>query len=127
MPLLLGFSELLEEIWEGKNDLARRPKSPWDRGDPASPPSKKSCLDKMRNALARTAAQIRTDHWRSAVYLKRIRKMVDDKCWFCQGLATSYFIARIKDFGWLGRRRGKERIPEVSGCCQPIPGGSGGL
>jgi hypothetical protein len=45
------------------------------------PPPKKSCLDNMRNALARTAAQIRTGHWRSAVNLKRIRKMAEDKCW----------------------------------------------
>jgi hypothetical protein len=51
------------------------------------PPPKKSCLDRMRNALARTVAQIRTGHWRSAVYLKRIRKMTDDKCWFCQSSA----------------------------------------
>jgi len=51
------------------------------------PPPKKSCLDKMWNALARTAAQIRTGHWRSAVYLKRIRKRADDNCWFCQGPA----------------------------------------
>jgi ribonuclease HI len=28
------------------------------------PPPKKSCLDSMRNAPARTAAQIRTGHWR---------------------------------------------------------------
>jgi ribonuclease HI len=47
------------------------------------PPPKKSCLDRMRNSLARTEAQIRTGHWRSAVYLKRIRKLADDKCWFC--------------------------------------------
>jgi hypothetical protein len=39
------------------------------------------------NALVRTAAQIRTGHWRSAAYLKRIRKMTDDKCWFCRGPA----------------------------------------
>jgi len=51
------------------------------------PPPKKSCLDGMRNALARTAAQISTGHWRSAVYLKRIGKRADDKCWFCQGPA----------------------------------------
>jgi hypothetical protein len=44
------------------------------------PPPKKSCLDSMRNAVARTVAQIRTGHWRSAVYLKRIRKMAEDKC-----------------------------------------------
>jgi hypothetical protein len=48
------------------------------------PPPKKSCLDKMRNELARTAAQIRTGRWRSAAYLKRIRKT---ECWFCQGSA----------------------------------------
>jgi ribonuclease HI len=29
-------------------------------------PGQKSCLDSMRNAIARTAAQIRTSHWRSA-------------------------------------------------------------
>jgi hypothetical protein len=49
------------------------------------PAPKKSCLDKARNALARTAAQIRTGHWRSAVYLKRTRKRQDDECWFCTG------------------------------------------
>jgi hypothetical protein len=38
----------------------------------------------MKNALARIVAQIRTGHWRSAVYLKRIRKRADDGCWFCQ-------------------------------------------
>ena len=48
------------------------------------PPPKKSMLDKARNAIARTAAQIRTGHWRSAVYLKMIRKRTDDKCWFFQ-------------------------------------------
>jgi hypothetical protein len=51
------------------------------------PPPKKSCLDHMRNSMARTAAQIRTGHWRSAVYLKSIHKRADDKCWFCQGPA----------------------------------------
>jgi len=48
------------------------------------PPPKKSFLDKARNALARTAAQICTGHWRSAVYLKRIRKRQNDKYWFCR-------------------------------------------
>jgi hypothetical protein len=50
-------------------------------------PPKKSCLDRARNNLARTAAQIRTGHWRSAVYLKRIRKRRDDKCWYYPGPA----------------------------------------
>ena len=47
------------------------------------PPPKKSCMDRTRNAIARTAAQIRTGHRRSAVYLKRIKKRGDDRCWFC--------------------------------------------
>ena len=47
------------------------------------PPPKKSCMDRTRNAIARTAAQIRTGHWRSAVYFKRIKKRGDDRCWFC--------------------------------------------
>jgi hypothetical protein len=31
-------------------------------------------MDGTRNSIARTAAQIRTNLWRSATYLKRIRK-----------------------------------------------------
>jgi hypothetical protein len=41
-------------------------------------------MDQARNAIARTAAQIRTGHWRFAVYLRRIEKRRDDKCWFCK-------------------------------------------
>jgi len=37
-------------------------------------------MDRAKNAIARVAAQIRTDHWRSAVFLKRIKKCQDDKC-----------------------------------------------
>jgi ribonuclease HI len=48
------------------------------------PPPKKSMLDRARNSIARVAAQIRTGHWRSAVYLKRIRKMESDRCWLCK-------------------------------------------
>jgi hypothetical protein len=43
------------------------------------PPPKKSCLDGAKNSLARCATQIPTSHWRSAVYLKRIRRQ-DDQC-----------------------------------------------
>jgi hypothetical protein len=46
-------------------------------------PPKKSCLDGARNSLARTVAQIRSGHWRSAVYLKRIKRRTTDHCWFC--------------------------------------------
>jgi hypothetical protein len=31
------------------------------------------------------AAQIKTGHWRSAVYLRRIKKRRDDICCFCEG------------------------------------------
>jgi hypothetical protein len=37
------------------------------------------------HSIARVAAQIRTGHWRSAVYLKRIRKRDTDWCWLCEG------------------------------------------
>jgi hypothetical protein len=47
------------------------------------PPAKKSCLDRVKNGIARVAALIRTGHWRPAVYLKRIRKREHDGCWFC--------------------------------------------
>jgi hypothetical protein len=50
------------------------------------PPSKKSMLDRARNSIARVAAQIRTGHWRSAIYLRRICKMESDRCWLCEGV-----------------------------------------
>ena len=73
------------------SDRFREAKESW-RANPTNhgteeippPPPKKSCLDHMRNSLACAAAQIRTGHWRSAVYLKRIRKMTNDECWFCR-------------------------------------------
>jgi ribonuclease HI len=48
------------------------------------PPAKKSCIDRARNCFARTAAQIRTGHWRCTVYFRRINKRRDDRCWFCE-------------------------------------------
>jgi hypothetical protein len=61
-------------------------KVPGHHGTEEIPPPqpKQSCLDNKRNSLARTVAQVRTGHWRSAVYLKRICKMAEDKRWFCQ-------------------------------------------
>jgi hypothetical protein len=47
-------------------------------------PPEKPCMDRAKNGIARTAAQLRTGHWRS-VYLKTIKKHRDDKCWFCSG------------------------------------------
>jgi hypothetical protein len=45
------------------------------------PPPKKSGLDKARNTIARMAAQTHTNYWRSAIFLKRIRKQTSDSCW----------------------------------------------
>jgi hypothetical protein len=48
------------------------------------PPPKKSCLDGAKKGLASVVAQIRTGHWRSATYFKRIRKRENDHCWLCR-------------------------------------------
>jgi ribonuclease HI len=57
--------------------------------DEIPPPApKKPCMDRALNSIARAAAQIRTAHWRSAIYLKRIRKRTDSGCWFCKGGAA---------------------------------------
>ena len=84
------------------------------------PPPNKSCLDHMRNALARTAAQIRTGHWRSALYLQRIRKRTD-RCWFRGGtnkMTRSHVLlycpnpklraARVE--AWEGKNPGGVRV-----------------
>jgi hypothetical protein len=41
--------------------------------------STKEKLDRTRNATVRVATQTRTDHWRSAIFLKRIRKRATDQ------------------------------------------------
>jgi hypothetical protein len=71
--VLRGQNHLEQRPWTHRNNIHR----------PPAPPPKKSCLDKTRNCLARTVAQIRCGHWRSAVYLKRIRRRSTDHCWFC--------------------------------------------
>jgi hypothetical protein len=48
------------------------------------PPPKKSDLDKGPNSETRAVAQLRTNHWLSGVYLKRIKKRPHDGCWFCK-------------------------------------------
>jgi hypothetical protein len=53
------------------------------------PPPKKSTLDKAGNSIERVAAQIRTGYWRSAVYLKRIRKRYTDHCCICDGIGQN--------------------------------------
>ena len=42
-------------------------------GEIPPPPAKKSRLDRAKNGIARTAAQMRTGRWRSAEFLKRIK------------------------------------------------------
>jgi hypothetical protein len=65
-------------------------KNPKHHGKDKIPPPapKKSCMDGARNYIARAATQIRTGHWRSATYLKRIKKQVNDNCGFCAGGVT---------------------------------------
>jgi hypothetical protein len=48
------------------------------------PPPKKRAMDKARNREARISSQLRTNHWLSGVYLKRICKRAHAKCWFCE-------------------------------------------
>jgi len=75
------------------------------------PPPKKSCMDRARNSIARITAQIRTNHWRSAEYLKRIKIRQDDKCRFCHGTARmsrSHVLLHCPHFAAARRRRGRE-------------------
>jgi hypothetical protein len=85
------------------------------------PPPRKSRLDGARNGIARYAAQIRTGHWRSAVYLKRIKKRLEDKCWFCRGrnrMTRSHVLlhcpnARVslaREEAWEGKDLGSVRV-----------------
>jgi len=96
------------------------------------PPPKKSCLDGARNAIARTAAQIRSGHWRSAVYLKMIRKRADDESWFCKrsvGMTRSHTFLRCpseklvlaRTEAWEGKNPGGVRVLLAN------PDGRGGL
>ena len=74
------------------------------------PPPKKSMLDKARNTIARVATQIRTGHWRSAVYLKRIGKpgYLTDECWFCNTsarMSRSHVLLHCKNPKLAAARR----------------------
>jgi ribonuclease HI len=48
------------------------------------PPPKKSAMDKARDSEARISSQLRTNHWLSGVYLKRIGKRAHAGCWVCE-------------------------------------------
>ena len=93
---------------------------PSHHGADEIPPPKKSCMDRTRNAIAKTAAQITTGHWRSAVYLKRIRKRGDDRCWFCQERkmtrshallhCTNAKLRAAREEAWDGKHPGSIRV-----------------
>jgi len=92
------------------------------------PPPKKSCMDKAKNSIARTAAQIRTGHWRSAVFLKRIRKRTDNNCWFCKGpkMTRSHVLLHCTNAKLRAAREEawEEKTREASESFSPTPGGS---
>jgi hypothetical protein len=76
-----------ERFREAKIEWHKNPKH--HGKDEIPPPApKKSCMNGAHNSIARAAAQIRTGHWRSAIYLKRIKKRTNDDCWFCKGSAA---------------------------------------
>ena len=72
-PQTQGF----EYVQPGEDRMASRSGTPRCKRD--STTSSKSYPDRARNVT-----QIRTDHWRSAIFLKKIQKRGDDSCWFCQ-------------------------------------------
>jgi hypothetical protein len=109
----------------------QKSKEEWDEdphhhGTEEPPPPKKSFMDQARNSIARMAAQIRTGHWRSAVYLRRIKKRRikkrrDDRCWFCEGRAKmtrshallhcpNATLAAARVEAWEGRNPGGIRV-----------------
>jgi hypothetical protein len=57
-----------------------------DRGKQAiiQPPPKTSAMDKARYREAGISSQLRTNHWLSGVYLKRIGKRAHAGYWFCE-------------------------------------------
>ena len=64
----------------------------------------------MSKAIARVASQTRTGHWRSAVYLKRIRKTgyLTDQCWFCNTstrMSRSHVLLHCKNPKLVAARR----------------------
>jgi len=71
----------------------------------------------------------RTGHWRSAVFLKRIRKRTDNNCWFCKRpkMTRSHVLlhcanARLRP---PEKRRGKTKTRVASASSCPTPGGNG--
>jgi len=95
--------------------------TPLSRTGAPTPPLEKSCADRARNSVARMAAQIRTGHWRSAVFLHRIRRRANDLCWLCNNrrrVTRSHvllhcngdLLAAARTLAWEGRRPANVRV-----------------
>jgi hypothetical protein len=52
-------------------------------------------MDRVRTSEARTVAHLRSNHWLSGVYLKRIKKRSYDRCWFCEPSHNSQDTPRM--------------------------------
>jgi hypothetical protein len=59
------------------------------------PPPKERAMNNARNSEEREVGQLRTNHWLSGVYLKRIKKRSDDGRWFCEPLHNSSDTPRM--------------------------------
>lgn len=104
----------------------------WSKmGGTRTPPAKKSCLDQAKNGTARVVARIRTGHWRSAEFLKRIKKRGDDRCWFCRsgnritGFHVLLHCPGAKVRAACGEAWGVKTRARAGRCCQ-TRGGKGG-
>jgi hypothetical protein len=95
----------------------------------APPRPKKSCLDGAKNGIARVASQIRSGHWKSAVYLERIRKRDDDRCGYCrhkngQKMTRSHVLLHCSsDRLASARQEAWESIRRTSVCHLPVHDG----
>ena len=85
---------------------------------PGDPPKKSCVVDRARNSVARAAVRIRTDHWRSAVFLHRTRRCANDLCWFCRQMTRSHVLlhcngdrlAAARTLAWEGHRLPNIRV-----------------
>ena len=73
-------------------------------------------MDRTRNVVAWSTAQISTGHWRSTVYFKRINERGDDRCWFSHGRKMT------KSHALLHRTNATFRAARVEACDGKYPG-----
>jgi len=71
----------------------------WVKGRARERTSGRACQpNQARNSTARVAAQIGTGHWRTAVFLRRIGKRGDDRCWFCSTVRRMIEIPPLQQY-----------------------------